>query len=493
MADDVPEQVRVRREKRADMRASGTDPYPVQVPRTHTLAAVRAAYDTTQLGPDARTGDVVSVTGRVIFFRDTGKLCFVRLREGNGTELQVMLGLDQLGAESLELFKAGVDIGDLIGVTGTVVTSRRSELSVLAQTWQMAAKALRPLPVEHKPLSDEARVRSRHVDLIVRPQAREMVQLRARVLATLRSELDTRGFVEVETPMLHHVHGGAAARPFQTHINAFDLDMSLRIALELHLKRAVIGGIERVYEIGRTFRNEGLDSTHHPEFTMLEAYEAYGDYLSMAALTQQLIVACAEAVDRTVVPDGCGGEIDLRSEWPRIPLHDLVSSAVGEAVTPQTPLSRLSRLAAAHGVDLLPQWRAGDVVVELYEKLVEGQLRQPTFVIDYPRSTRPLARSHRTTEHLAESWDLVIAGVEIGTGYSELNDPVEQRQQLVEQASQAAAGVAEAMLLDEEFLAALEHGMPPTGGMGMGVDRVLRALTGAGIRETILFPLVRPR
>jgi len=492
MVDDVPEQQRIRHEKRAALLAAGVDPYPVGVPRTHTLRSIRDTYDPAQLGAGASTGTTVSVTGRVIFLRNTGKLCFVRLREGDGTELQVMLAVGDIGPASLEQFKARVDIGDHLAVTGEVVTSRRGELSVRADAWQLAAKALRPLPVEHKPLTDEARVRSRHVDLIVRPQARDMVRRRARVLATIRAELDVRDFVEVETPLLHNLQGGAAARPFRTHFNAFDLDMTLRIALELHLKRAVIGGVERVYEIGRIFRNEGLDSTHHPEFTMLEAYEAYGDYLTMADLTQHLVVTSARAVDATVIPDGRGGEVDLTGTWQQRRLHDLVSEALAQEVTPQTPVDRLRWIAAERDIPLLEHWEAGDIVLELYEQLVEFDLLEPTFVMDYPRATRPLARRHRSTPGLAEAWDLVIAGVEIGTGYSELSDPVEQRELLVAQARRGAGGDLDAMTLDEDFLAALEYGMPPTGGMGLGIDRVLRLLSGTGIRDTILFPLVRP-
>lgn len=489
--DDLPEQMRVRLDKRARMLAVGVDPYPVSVPRTHTLLALRERFDPAELGMDARTGEVVSVTGRVIFLRNTGKLCFGRLREGDGTELQVMLSLLDVGERALADFKSLVDIGDHLSVTGEVVTSRRGELSVRADSWQMAAKTLRPLPVEHKPLSSETRVRMRYADLIVRPEARDMVRMRAAVLATIREVLAERGYVEVETPILQYVHGGVAA-PFRTHLNAFDEAMTLRIALELHLKRAVIGGIEKVYEIGRNFRNEGLDSTHHPEFTMLEAYQAYGDYNTMAELTRELIVRCARAVDRTVVPDGRGGSVDLEQEWREAPLHELVSGAVGIELVPDTPREDVVKIAADHGIDVPMTWGQGEIVVELFEQLVEDTLLIPTFVRDFPQSTKPLARRHRTVPGLAEAWDLVIAGVEISPAYSELSDPVDQRERLAEQARRAAAGDQEAMQFDEDFLRALEYGMPPAGGMGMGVDRLMRMLTGSGIRDTILFPLVRP-
>ncbi|MDT4944437.1 MAG: lysyl-tRNA synthetase, class, partial [Pseudonocardiales bacterium] len=431
------------------------------------------------------------VTGRVIFVRNTGKLCFATLREG-GVELQVMLSLDRVGAESLAAWKAGADLGDLVFVHGEVISSKRGELSVLADSWQITAKALRPLPVAHRPLSEETRVRQRYVDLIVRPDAREMVHARATVLRSLRETLHSRGYLEVETPILQAVHGGAAARPFHTHLNAFDLDMSLRIATELYLKRCIVGGIEKVYEIGRTFRNEGVDSTHSPEFTMLEAYQAYGDYDTMAELTRGLVIDAAQVTGVTVPVTPDGVEIDLLGEWQTVTVHDAVSDAVGESITPDTDAAMLRRHAERLGVALRPNWSAGEIVLELYEKLVEHVLVQPTFVRDYPVDVRPLARPHRDDPRLAEAWDLIIGGVEIAPAYSELVDPIEQRRRLVEQSLAAAQGNPEAMQLDEDFLRALEYGMPPTGGMGLGVDRLIMLLTGKGIRETILFPLLKP-
>jgi lysyl-tRNA synthetase class 2 len=319
-----------------------------------------------------------------------------------------------------------------------------------------------------------------------------MVVMRAQVLASLRSTLNKRGFIEVETPILQSVHGGAAARPFCTHLNAFDQPMSLRIALELYLKRAVVGGIDRVFEIGKTFRNEGIDSTHSAEFTMLEAYEAYGDYNSVADWTRELILDAAMAVGVQTPRTAEGVEIDLGSEWRRATVYDLVSAAVQDAVTPDLDAARLRALAASRNVAVKPEWDAGEIVLELYEKLVEHTLIQPTFVCDYPRSVRPLARPHREDPRLAEAWDLVIGGVEIAPAYSELADPVEQRRILLQQSLAAAAGNPEAMELDEDFLQALEYGMPPTGGMGLGVDRLIGMLAGKGIRETILFPLLKP-
>jgi lysyl-tRNA synthetase class 2 len=489
--DDLPEQLRIRREKRDELLAQGEDPYPVAIERTHTLHDVVAAHDAEAMGPDVHTGETVSVAGRVIHLRNTGKLCFVRLREGDGTELQAMLSLDLVGEDRLTLFKHAVDLGDHLAVTGEVITSRRGELSVQATSWRLAAKTLRPLPVEHKPLSEETRARMRYVDLIVRSEARDNVRTKAAVLKSLRATLDARGYIEVETPVLQQTNGGAAARPFDTHINAFDEDALLRIALELHLKRALVGGVDRVYEIGKTFRNEGVDNTHNPEFMMLEAYEAYGSYDTMAELTRDLVVDAARAVGKTVVPARDGGEIDLEAPWRNATLHELVSEAVGSLVTVDTPEPELKAIAETHEVALQPHWDAGAIVLELFEQLVEHTLIQPTFVRDYPESVRPLAKKHRATAGLVEAWDLIINGVELAPAYSELNDPVIQRERLEEQARLATAGDPEAMDVDEDFLRALEFGMPPAGGMGLGVDRLVMLLQGIGIREAILFPLSR--
>ncbi|MGH3510392.1 MAG: lysine--tRNA ligase [Nocardioidaceae bacterium] len=490
--ESLPEQMRVRRAKRARLIAEGRAPYPINVPVTHTFAELRERYDARRLDPDTRTGDVVSVVGRVIFLRNTGRLCFVRLREGAGAEVQVMVSQADVGDRSLADFKADVDLGDLLAVTGEIVTSRRGELSVQATTWSLAAKALRPLPNEHRPLSDEARVRLRYVDMLLRPDAREMVRTKAAVLRSLRATLDGRGFVEVETPILQLTNGGAAARPFRTRLNAFDQDMLLRIALELDLKRAMIGGVDRVYEIGRTFRNEGLDSTHAAEFSMLEAYQAYGDQYSMIDLAKAMVREAANTIGRTTVTGRNGVEIDLLGEWREAPILALVSEAVGEVLDVDTDEATLRTLADKHDVTVQDGWGAAEIVVELYEQLVEESLLQPTFVMDYPERVKPLAQPHRSIPGLNEAWDLVINGVELAAAYSELNDPVIQRERLVEQSRLAAAGDPEAMELDEVFLKAMEYGMPPAGGIGIGVDRLIMLLTGAGIRETILFPTLRP-
>ena len=489
--DDLPEQLRIRREKRAAILQRGQDPYPVSVPRTTSLLEIRQKHK--DLPIDVGTGIIESVTGRVIFKRDTGKLCFANLREGDGTELQAMFSLDKIGEEQLELWKSDIDLGDIVSVTGEVITSKRGELSILANTFALAAKALRPLPVEHKPLSEESRVRMRYVDLIVRPEARSNARLRPAVMQSLRSTFSNRSFIEVETPMLQVMHGGAAARPFKTFSNAYEMDLFLRIAPELYLKRCVVGGLEKVFEINRNFRNEGADSSHSPEFAMIETYEAYGDWDTMAELTKSLIQDAAKAVFGShKVKHHDGRELDLGGSWKEISLFDAISDAVGEKITGESSIEELKKIATKLGIKLDPKWIKGKIAEEIFEQVSIKKLTGPTFVKGFPIDTSPLVRAHRTTAGVAEKWDLYIEGFELATGYSELVDPVVQRERLVEQAKLGASGDLEAMGLDEDFLRAMEHGMPPMGGMGMGVDRLLMALTGLGIRETILFPLVKP-
>ncbi|MCH1865091.1 lysine--tRNA ligase [Nocardioides sp. CFH 31398] len=497
--------MRVRRDKRARLLESGREAYPVTVERTHSLREVRERWDGLETGEE--TQDVVSVAARVVFVRNTGKLCFATLQEGLGAavgddlapRLQVMLSLAEVGEESLAAWKAEVDLGDHVSVTGRVIRSRRGELSVMASSWTMASKALRPLPVLHRELSEEVRVRQRYADLIVRDEARSMVRTRAAAVRAVRRTLEVDGYLEIETPVLQLIHGGAAARPFRTHMNAFDQPMTLRIALELNLKKAVVGGVDRVFEIGRIFRNEGVDATHSPEFTMLEAYQAWGDQHTMADLTKRLFLAVADAVS----PDGShtietpAGVVDLDGEWRWLPVYTGVSEAVGEEVTPDTSAERLRALAEAHDVEVDPAWGAEKLVLELLGELVEPTLLQPTFLCDYPPSAQPLARRHRSEPRLIEAWDLIVAGVERGTAFSELVDPVVQREVLEAQSLLAAGGDPEAMVLDEDFLRALEYGAPPMGGMGLGIDRLLALFTGSaeratGVRDTILFPHLRP-
>jgi lysyl-tRNA synthetase class 2 len=486
---DVPEQIRIRRDKRQRLLDSGRDAYPVEVRRTHTLEQVREQWGHLETGEE--TSDVVRVAGRVVFVRNTGKLCFATLQEGTGTRLQVMLSLAEVGEESLDDWKSLVDLGDHVVVEGRVISSRRGELSVLATAWQMASKALRPLPILHRDLSEETRVRQRYADLIVRQEARDMVGTRAAITRTLREELARQRYVEIETPVLQLVHGGAAARPFRTHLNAFDQDMTLRIALELPLKKAVVGGVDNVYELGRIFRNEGIDATHSAEFTMLEAYQAYGDQTTIAALIRDLYLAVADALGSRQLGTA-KGLVDLNAEWRWLPVYDALSEAVGEVVTVETSLETLREYASKRDIPVDPAWSSGKLATELLAKLVEPNLVQPTFLCDYPASAQPLARPHRSEPGLIEAWDLIIAGVERGTGFSELVDPVIQREVLTAQSLLAAGGDEEAMQLDEDFLRALEYGAPPMGGLGLGIDRMVMLFTGANIRETILFPLLKP-
>jgi lysyl-tRNA synthetase class 2 len=489
--DDLPEQLRIRREKRAAILKRGGQPYPVSVPRTTTLLEIRTKHK--DLPIDVSTGEIESITGRVIFKRDTGKLCFANLREGDGTELQAMFSLDKIGEEQLEIWKSEIDLGDIVSVTGEVITSKRGELSILANSFTLAAKALRPLPVEHKPLSEESRVRMRYVDLIVREEARSNARLRPAVMKSLRQTFSSRNFIEVETPMLQVMHGGAAARPFKTFSNAYEMDLFLRIAPELYLKRCVVGGLEKVFEINRNFRNEGADSSHSPEFAMIETYEAYGDWNTMAELTRTLVQDAAKVVFGShIVKHHDGRELDLGGSWSEISLFDAISESVGEKVTGESSIDDLKKIATKLGIKLDPKWIKGKIAEEIFEHVAIEKLTKPTFVKGFPIDTSPLVRAHREIPGVAEKWDLYIEGFELATGYSELVDPVVQRERLTEQAKLGASGDLEAMGLDEDFLRAMEHGMPPMGGMGMGAGRLLMALTGLGIRETILFPLVKP-
>lgn len=493
-AVDTNDQRAVRMDKRARILDKGDSPFPVEVPRTASLAQVRERFPDLEAG--ASTGETVSVTGRVMFGRNTGKLCFATLQEsgpdGDSVRLQVMLSLAEVGEDQLAQWKSLVDLGDIVSVTGEVISSRRGELSVMASTFEMASKALRPLPVLHAELNEETRVRQRYADLMVRDEARTMVHQRAAITRSIRETLHGRNYVEVETPVLQLIHGGAQARPFQTHLNAFDQPMTLRIATELYLKRAVVGGIDRVFEIGRVFRNEGVDSTHSPEFTTLESYEAWGDMYTMAARMQEMILNAADAVGAGRQIETEQGVIDLDGEWAWVSVYPALSEAVGQEITPDTDAAVLLQVAADHEVKVDPSWGAQKLVIELFGEIVEPTLIQPTFVCDYPPAAQPLARPHRSKPGVIEAWDLIIGGMERGTAFSELIDPVIQRERLTEQSRLAAGGDDEAMQLDEDFLRALEYGAPPMGGLGLGIDRLVMLFTGAGIRETILFPLLKP-
>ncbi|GLH97240.1 bifunctional lysylphosphatidylglycerol synthetase/lysine--tRNA ligase LysX [Phytohabitans aurantiacus] len=484
----MPEQAQVRLAKRERLVAAGIDPYPVGFHRTDNSVALAIRYE--GLPPDSATGDRVAVAGRVVLLRDHGGVCFATIRDWTG-DLQVLVD------SGLSDWRSTVDLGDHLGVRGEVVTSKRGELSVRAESWELTAKCLRPLPDKRRGLADpEARVRLRYLDLITSAETRDLLRARSAATHSLRETLIDRGYLEVETPVLQRVHGGACARPLATHLHAYDARLYLRVAHELHLKRLAVGGVERVFEMGRVFRNESVDHTHSPEFTLLEAYQAYADYRTMRELAQALVQRAALAVYGSTVahqpgPYGVPVEHDLSGEWPVVTVNEALSTALGEWVTADTGLSALRRMSDAAGVPYDPRWERGALLQEMYERLVLPRTTTPAFYTDFPLESAPLARAHRKDPRLAERWDLVAFGVELGTAYSELTDPVEQRRRMTEQSLLAAGGDPEAMELDEDFLQALEYAMPPTGGLGIGVDRLVMLLTGRAIRDTLPFPLVR--
>lgn len=485
----LPEQVRVRMAKLKSLQDSGIDAYPVGEAPSHTVAQALAIT-----APD----ETVTVAGRILRLRDYGGVLFVQLRDWSA-EVQLLLDDSRLTQGRNVDFTAAIDLGDLIEVTGTMGHSRNGTPSLLVTRWRLIGKCLRPLPDKWKGLTDpEARVRTRYVDLAINTDARDLITARSRILHAIRETLVGKGFLEVETPILQQIHGGANARPFITHINAYDLDLYLRIAPELYLKRLCVGGVERVFELGRAFRNEGVDFSHNPEFTLLEAYQAHADYNVWMHGCRELIQNAAQAANGSQVvmrpgADGALEAVDISGDWPVKTVHGAVSEALGTTIDPETDLQTLRHLCDGAGVPYLTHWDAGAVVLELYERLVEGQTEHPTFYKDFPTSVSPLTRPHRSIPGVAERWDLVAWGVELGTAYSELTDPVEQRRRLQEQSLLAAGGDPEAMELDEDFLQALEYAMPPTGGLGVGVDRVVMLITGRSIRETLPFPLAKPR
>ncbi len=485
--DDL-EQLRLDKIER--LRARGVDPYPVRFDRTATAAELHARFG--ELDAGAETGEQVAIAGRLMLKRSSGKLAFGTLRDGSG-EIQLFCSLDKLGADGLAAF-VDLDLGDWIGVHGEVIKTKRGELSVRAGEIALLAKDIRPLPDKWHGLTDvELRYRMRYVDLLMNEDVRRVALMRSQAVHAMREYMVAQGFLEVETPMMQVQPGGAIAKPFVTHMNALDLDLYLRVAPELYLKRLVVGGLEKVFEINKNFRNEGVSPQHNPEFTMLEAYEAFGDYFTMMDLMEGLIGNVAERVLGTTDHTYQGRALPLGAPFRRARLIDLASDAIGEPLDLDMTPEKAREIAEAHDVPCDPSWGTGKVVVEIYEKHVEANLFEPTFVMDFPRETSPLARPHRDDPRFTEHFDLVICGMEVGPAYSELNDPIDQRERFEAQMRQRAAGDEEAMTLDEDFLRALEYGMPPTGGMGFGVDRFIRILADAtSLREVILFPLMRP-
>ena len=490
MVDRLEELERQRLAKVDSLRAAGVDPYPVRFDRTHTAAEIQAAYSS--LSPETETGDSAAVAGRLMLKRPQGKITFAELQDATG-RIQLFIQQERVGTEAYARVKE-LDLGDWVGASGEIVTTKRGELSVRPDEVTLLAKALRPLPEKWHGLKDvELRYRQRYLDLLVNPESTRIVEIRANAITQIRHFLVGRGFIEVETPMLQPTPGGAIAKPFVTHMNALDLDLYLRVAPELYLKRLIIGGLERVFEVNRNFRNEGISVKYNPEFTMLEAYQAFADYNDMMELLEQMIGHVAREVLGTTDHTYQGRPMPLAAPFPRRRLIDLASEAIGEKLDLDMSPEDAKRIAEAHDVPVDPKWGTGKIVVEIYEKHVEPNLFEPTFVCDFPRETSPLARPHRDDPRFTEHFDLVIAGMEVGPAYSELTDPTDQRQRFEAQAKARMAGDEEAMVLDEDFLRALEYGMPPTGGLGFGIDRFTMVLADApSIREVILFPLLRP-
>jgi lysyl-tRNA synthetase class 2 len=488
--DHVGDERRRRLGKLEALRAGGVDPYPVRFDRTHTAAELHEHWD--HLEPGGEADDVVRVAGRLLLIRRQGKLTFATLRDGTGT-VQLFVSEAELGPDAHAAFD-DLDLGDWVGAEGPVLRTRRGELSVKVRRFELLAKALRPLPSKWHGLSDvDTRFRMRYVDLIANDDARRVFAIRFSVIATIRRFLTERGFVEVETPVLHSQAGGATARPFTTYHNALDLPLTLRVALELHLKRLLVGGYERVFEIGRVFRNEGLGTRYNPEFTMLELYEAYADYRDMATLTEDLVAACALAATGSTTVTVGEQRLDLAPPWPRRPMLELIREHAGVDVHPSMPAEELAAICDRLEVPHQPGWGPGKLVMELYEKTVEPHLVGPVIVTDYPREVSPLARARPDDPDLVERFEVVALGRELGNAFSELNDPVDQRQRFEAQARLAAAGDAEAHGVDEDYLRALEYGLPPCGGLGVGVDRLVMLVAGVStIREVILFPHLRP-
>ena len=487
------ELIQQRREKLARLRARGIDPYPPRVARKHSAADAVAAYERWESEGSAGESPEVAVAGRVGSLRNMGKLAFIDLRDGSG-RLQAMLRKDRIGDEAWDML-GDIDLGDFLTVHGGLLRTRTGEITVEAQEYEIVAKALRPPPEKFHGIEDvEIRYRQRYLDLMTNDETREIFRKRARIIGAIRRFLDERGFIEAETPVLQHEAGGAAATPFVTHFRALDQDFYLRISLELHLKRLIVGGFDRVYEIGRLFRNEGIDRTHQPEFAMIETYEAYADYNDVARMVEEMVAAAAREVNGSLQVQFGEHDIDLTPPWRRVTLREALIERAGidfeEFRTREKLLDELQR----RGLEVDPAWSWGKLVDEARSAYVEPKLIQPTFLLDYPKEISPLAKTKPDSPELVERFEVFVGGVELGNAYTELNDPIDQRERFEQQARLKAEGVVDVETLDEDFLVALEHGMPPTGGFGMGIDRLVMIITGqTQIREVILFPQLRRR
>ena len=484
------EQEKARRLGSIDaLREQGTNPYPYRFDRSHTLGEIRNEFGALEAGSETDTH--VNVAGRILLKRDQGKLIFATLQDRE-TSIQLFVSKAIVGDEAFDAIN-NLDLGDWVGATGIVMTTRKGELSIKVDSVVLLSKAVRPLPDKWHGLTDtDTRYRQRYADLIGNEESRRMFAIRHAVIASFRRTLHERGFIEVETPVLHVEPGGAHARPFVTHHNALDMTLYLRIALELHLKRLIVGGMERVFEIGRVFRNEGISTRHNPEFTMMELYQAFADYTDIMDLTEVLFVNAANDAtgSSTVLIDEL--PVDLAKPWRRVRMIDLVKEATGVEVHPSQPREELVALAEKHGVKVLPHFGPGKIIEELFEATCEAALREPTFVTGHPVEISPLARVDRNDPHLTERFELFVGGRELANAYSELNDPVEQRLRFEDEQKSKEAGNAEAGSVDEDFLRAMEYGMPPTGGLGIGMDRLVMLIGNAqSIRDVILFPTLR--
>ena len=472
------------------LREAGTEPYPYRFDRSHTLGEVREQWGALTEGTE--TDDAVTVAGRMMLKRDSGKLIFATVQDRSG-EIQLFISKAVIGDDGFAAVKE-FDLGDWVGVSGTVMTTRKGELSVKVDSAELLAKAVRPLPDKWHGLTDtDTRFRQRYADLIVNDEARRHFESRHAIISSFRRTWADAGFIEVETPVLHVEAGGAHARPFITHHNALDMQLYLRIALELHLKRLIVGGMERVYEIGRIFRNEGISTRHNPEFTMMELYQAFADWNDVMDITELLITNAARDALGTTVLAIRDTTVDLAEPWPRVRMIDAASEAVGAELHPSMPVDVLAGIARESGVSVAPHWAPGKIIEEVFEAHCEQNLVRPTFVTGHPVDISPLARVHRDDPHLTERFELFVDSRELANGYSELNDPVEQRARFEAEQAAKEAGDAERGTVDEDYLRALEYGMPPTGGLGIGMDRVAMLLAGVdSIREVILFPTLRP-
>lgn len=476
--------------KRAALFEAGQNPYPEHSELEDYVADIETKY--AELADDEDTEDVVKIAGRVVAKRGQGKIMFIVVRDATA-EIQLFCRINDMDEAAWSTLKA-LDLGDILGVTGVVVRTQRGQLSVAPKSATLLAKAVRPLPEKFHGLSDkETRYRQRYVDLIANDDVRETFRKRSQILSTFRRFMESDGYMEVETPILQTIQGGATAKPFITHFNALDQECYLRIATELHLKRCIVGGFERVFEIGRIFRNEGMDLTHNPEFTTMEAYRAFSDLEGMKALAQGVIKAANKAIGNPEVIEYQGQTIDLSGEWASRPMTDIVSDVLGKQVTIDTPVEELASAAREKGLEIKPEWTAGKIIAEIYDELGEDTIVNPTFVCDYPIEVSPLAKRFEDDPRLTHRFELVIAGHEYANAFSELNDPVDQAERFAAQMAEKAGGDDEAMEYDEDYVRALEYGMPPAGGIGIGIDRVVMLLTNqASIRDVLLFPHMKP-